>query len=225
MESDQEEVKFYRRHLAHPFTMVIYGPTGSGKTRWVRRLIENSETVCEPPPRRIIYIYSIWQPIFADFRRMGVELVKGLSEGLMDQFDGSVPVWIILDDVMNEAMESDEVSKMFTQGSHHLNLSIIFIVQNLFMRSKRSDRAQSIYKNVHYGVYFNNPRDKTIMVNFAKQFAPKKSDALLKTFNWITQTPYNPMVIDFKQDTPEEVRIMSNVFGDPPSHALLIHQL
>lgn len=220
-----EQVKTYRRYFAHPFTMTVYGPTGSGKTRWLHRLIKEKATVSDPPPKRIVYVYSIWQPIFNDFKRMGVEMIKGIQEDFFLQFDGSIPVWIIFDDVMNEAMDSDLVSQLFTRGSHHLNLSVILVVQNLFMRSKRSDRAQSILKNVHYGVYFNNPRDKSIIVNFAKQFAPKNSQSLMKIFEWITRTPYNPMVIDFKQDTPNEVRVMSNVFGDPPSKTLLIHQI
>lgn len=215
----------YKRYLAHPFTMVVYGPSGSGKTQWIRRLIQNASLVSDPSPKRIIYIYSLWQPVFDEFKKLGVELVRNIPEGIMDQFDGSMPVWIILDDVMNEAFNNDEVAQLFTKGSHHLNISVIFLVQNLFMQSKQRDRAQSIYKNVHYGVYFNNPRDKTIMINFAKQFAPKKAGSLLKTFEWITKTPYNPMIVDFKQDTPEEVRVMSNVFGDPPSNSLLVHTI
>lgn len=221
----EEDTTLYTRYFAHPFTMIVYGPTGSGKTSWIRRLIENADVVSDPPPRRIIYFYSIWQPIFSEIKKLGVEFVKNLPDDLMSQFDGTIPTWIILDDLMMKAIESEEVALMFTQGSHHLNLSVIFLVQNLFVKGKYSDRAQSIYKNVHYGVFFYNPRDKVIMMNFAKQFAPRKTNALMKEFDRIVAIPYNPMVIDFKQDTPEEVRIMSNVFGDPPSSSLLVHRI
>ena len=45
----------------HPCTILVSGPTGCGKTRLVRRLIEPLEQLIEPPPQRIIWVYSEWQ--------------------------------------------------------------------------------------------------------------------------------------------------------------------
>ena len=210
----------YTRYFAHPFPMLVTGPTGCGKTQWIKKLIRCADTVCMPPPKRIIYVYSIWQPVFNELK--GVEFVKGLSEGFFGQFDGSIPCWIILDDVMDDAINSSSVANLFTKGSHHLNLSVIFIVQNLFKQGKYS---RDITQNIHYGVIFKNPRDKSIIANFAKQFSPGKSKALLDIFTLITKKPFSPMVIDFKTDTPDELRIMSNVFGEEPEGAIMIYQL
>ena len=142
----------------------------------------------------------------------------------MEQFDGRLPTWIILDDVMSDAMSDSNVADLFTKGSHHLNLSVIFMVQNLFKQGKFS---RDIGQNIHYGTFFANPRDKSVMINFAKQFAPGKSKRLLAIYDQITKKPYNPMCIDFKTNTPDELRIKENVFAEytTPDDVMKTHQL
>ena len=41
--------------LQHPFTMLVAGPTGCGKTRFTFKLIENASRIVQPSPRRIVY--------------------------------------------------------------------------------------------------------------------------------------------------------------------------
>jgi len=41
--------------LCHPFTAVVAGPTGCGKTAWILRLIDNVREKIEPVPTRISY--------------------------------------------------------------------------------------------------------------------------------------------------------------------------
>jgi len=43
--------------LQHPFTAVVAGPTGCGKSQFVLRLIDNVREMTEPPPTRIWYSY------------------------------------------------------------------------------------------------------------------------------------------------------------------------
>ena len=47
--------------IKHPCTIIVTGLTGCGKTRLVRRLIKPLEKIIEPPPQRIIWVYSEWQ--------------------------------------------------------------------------------------------------------------------------------------------------------------------
>ena len=48
--------------LQHPFTMVISGPTGSGKTEWTRKLFLSD--LITPAPDRIIWCFGQWQPLY-----------------------------------------------------------------------------------------------------------------------------------------------------------------
>ena len=44
--------------LCHPFTAIVSGLMGCGKTAWVLRLIDNIREMMEPVPRRIWYYYG-----------------------------------------------------------------------------------------------------------------------------------------------------------------------
>ena len=50
--------------LCHPFTAIVSGPTGCGKTAWVLRLVDNMHKMVEPVPRRIWYYYGEYQHAF-----------------------------------------------------------------------------------------------------------------------------------------------------------------
>ena len=40
--------------MQHPFTIIVDGYTQSGKSVWVKKLLENAKTTISPPPERII---------------------------------------------------------------------------------------------------------------------------------------------------------------------------
>ena len=43
---------------------------------------------------------------------------------------------IVIDDQMIEVGSDNRIVNLFTKGSHHRNLSVIYIVQNVFHRKK-----------------------------------------------------------------------------------------
>ena len=53
--------------LCHPFTAIISGPTGCGKTAWVLRLIDNIREKIEPVPSRIWYYFGEYQSAFNNY--------------------------------------------------------------------------------------------------------------------------------------------------------------
>jgi hypothetical protein len=67
------------------------------------------------------------------------------------------PKLIVLDDLMDTAY-STKVSQLFTKGSHHRNISLVLITQNLF---HQGPATRDISLNSKYIVVFKNPRDKT----------------------------------------------------------------
>ena len=67
--------------LHHPFTAVVAGPTGSSKSEWVLRLINQAKEIIEPPPSRIWYCYGEFQPTFNNYLQIH------FHEGLPDLSD------------------------------------------------------------------------------------------------------------------------------------------
>ena len=57
------------------------------------------------------------------------------------------PCLFILDDMLNDTYSSGLVCDLYTKGSHHRNISIILITQNMFHQSKH---CQDISLNAKY---------------------------------------------------------------------------
>ncbi len=140
-----------RFQFEHPFTCMVAGMTGSGKTVWVQSLLQQAQTVIDQPPERIIWCYSQWQPAYTQLLMMipTIEFVKGIPESLENDsyLDVNIRNLIIIDDQMIEAGKDNRIVNLFTKGSHHRNLSVIYIVQNLFHQGKGN---RSISLNSHY---------------------------------------------------------------------------
>jgi hypothetical protein len=62
-----------------------------------------------------------------------------------------------LDDLMDET--DQRVASLFTKKSHHRNISVMYIVQNLF-------HHRTISRNAHYMVLFQNLRDASQIMVF-----------------------------------------------------------
>ena len=96
-----------------------------------------------------------------------IEFVKGFPTVLeQDSYlDVNKRNLIVFDDQMIDASKDKRIMNLFTRGSHHCNLSVIYIVQNLFHQGKGS---RSISLSSHSSVLFKNPQILTL----AKQMYP-----------------------------------------------------
>ena len=200
----------------HPFTCVIAGPTGCGKTTWVKKFLKERSTLMHPPPENVVWAYGVWQP---EYREMMGREVNAWVEGIpdMESFDPKVNNLLIVDDLMLEADSS--LTKLFTKGSHHLNISILYLVQNLF---QNGTAHRTISLNAHYLVVFKNPRDANQITHFAKQMYPGNIKFLQEAYKDSTSnTPHGYLLIDLKQATPEHLRVRTSIFKDQPTHVYL----
>ena len=191
--------------LKHPLTCLVAGPTGCGKSVFTFKLISEAQELINPPPERIMYCYSMYQSIFDEFPQ--VEFHEGLPD--IAQFDGKLRYLLILDDMMTQV--NDSVSDLFTRVSHHKNLSVIFLTQNIFHQSKQN-RTMSL--NSHYLVLFKNPRDAMQVATLGRQMFPGKAKFLIEAFVDATSKPFGYLLIDLKADTEQKFRIRTNIFQD-----------
>ena len=179
----------------HPFTCIVAGPTGCGKTTVVTRLLRNASTMIDPSPVRVTWCYGEWQSAYENLDIPNLLL----EEGLPTSFDASKRNIVVLDDLMAETDE--RVTNLFTKKSHHCNTSDIYLVQNLFPKNKES---RTISLNSQYIMVFKNPRDVSQMTTLAKQMYPGRVKFVQEAFADATSTPYGYILVDLKQDTPED---------------------
>ena len=116
---------------------------------------------------------------------------------------------MVIDDLI---VETDErVTKLFTQKSHHCNISVIYLVQKVFPKGKES---RTISINAQYMVLFKNPQDITQVVNLAKQMFPGRVKYMPEAFRDATSVPHGYLFVDLKQYTSEHLRLRSNIIPD-----------
>ena len=113
----------------------------------------------------------------------------------------------------------DRVTKLFTKGSHHRNISVMYIVQNLFGKNKEQ-RTSSL--NSHYLVVFKNPRDASQITHLAKQMYPGKLKYVQESFKDATSVPHGYLLLDLRQETPDHLRLRTDIF--PPDHQVVYVQ-
>jgi hypothetical protein len=191
--------------LRRPFTCTVAGRTWSGKTHFVFRLIRHADQLIVTPPEKVVYCYGEFQPSFAEFSQ--VEFHEGLPD--VSRFDGKCRILLIIDDLMNEANQN--VCNLFTKLSHHRNVSVVFITQNLFHRNRH---IRTMNLNSHYLVLFKNPRDANQVATLARQMYPRKSKFVSEAFEDATKQPCGYLFVDLKPETDERYRIRTSIFPD-----------
>ena len=192
-------------HMKHPFTGIVAGPTGCGKSSWIKQLLNNPQKII-PRPEKIYWCYSEWQPLYETIE--DVEFVDGLLD--IDNLDKTTCKLIIIDDLMEEKDES--LTKLFTKGSHHRNTSVLYITQNIFEQHKDS---RTISLNAQYMIAFKSPRDPSQINHLARQMYPANSGYMLDAFLKATTKEYGYLFIDLTQTTPDNYRLRTSVFGRP----------
>ena len=206
-----------KSNFLHPFTMTVSGPTGSGKTHFVKSLLEKDKIT--PAPDRMLYLYKRWQPLYDKLKETvpGLEFVQGVPESLDKDsyFDPKKNNVIILDDMMSTAAKDQKIADLFTEGSHHRNLSVLNLTQNLFPQGKN---AVTQRRNTHYMVVFKSPMGQDHVRTLGCFTFPGKVKDFINIYHKATNKPHGYLVLDSKQSTPDNERLKINMFGEgePP---------
>ena len=189
----------------HPSTCIVAGPTGCGKITFVARLLRNAPSMINPAPEHVTWYYGEWQSAYENLDIPNVRL----EQGLPTVFDTGKRNVVVLDDLMAET--DGRVTDLFTKKSHHSNTSVIYLVQNLFPKHKES---RTISLNAQYKVVFKNPRDASQVTHLAKQMYPGRVKFVQDAFKNATSVPYGYLLVDLKQDTPEDMRLRTTILPD-----------
>ena len=107
---------------------------------------------------------------------------------------------IVLDDLMGLAVDSEIISKLFTQGRHR-NASVILLLQNAFPKGKHNT---SISRNAQYITLFRCPADRRQIGIMAERIFDKQKSLLMSIYNdvtikliltfWLLIKPIHPFV-------------------------------
>ena len=196
-----------------PTTMTISGTTGSGKSTWLYKLLKYRNDMFSTPPKNILMCYgSVWQPLFDKMEKElnTIEFHKGVpSESFITEFaNPEEHKIVILDDLMGEIANDVNVQSLFTKGSHHLNLTVIWLSQNLFSQGKI---MRTISINTHYIVLLHNPRVQQIKT-LGSQLGIGKS--IMEAYTDCMKTKYGYLVVDLCPHKTDDYIMKTNIFPE-----------
>ena len=204
----------------HPFSMLVVGPTQSGKTEFVKQMFE--ERLIHFPTKRegqILWFYNQWQPRYEMMENdFGVEFEQGLpdwSESL-EELDPEMHHILVFDDLMHQAVNNPLLSRLFTQGRHR-NASVILLMQNMFPKGKYNT---DISRNAQYLVLFRSPSDRKQINMIAERIFAENRFKFMQIYSQATSVPYGYVLIDNHPRTAPENQVVTDVFGICRRHPL-----
>lgn len=186
--------------LCAPFSMLVVGPSGSGKSVFVDKLLHHRQTMFNNPSEKVVWCYGIWQNFY---ETLPYEMHKDVPD---DKFLSRCDYTLVIDDMMDEAQ--DVVSAIFTKISHHNNINCIFLTQNLFPKGRQS---RNISLNAHYIILMKNTRDRAQISHLARQVYPRNSKFLVDAYQDATIKPYSYLFLDFKPQSDELMRVRTGI--------------
>ena len=149
-------------------------------------------------------------------KSLPIEFKEGLPD--IEDFDSKKNNLLILDDLMRESCKDTSIYDIFTVDSHHKNISVFFLTQNLFPKEKN---ARTISLNCNYIITTCNPRDRAQLFHLARQMYPDKMQYLLECFKDSMDKPYGYTVLDLTQTTPGYLRVQTGIC---PGEERIIYQ-
>ena len=103
--------------IRQPSSVIIAGPSGSGKSELVEQWLRYIN-VFQVKPNKIVYAYDRWQPRFDSMQKKdGIQFHRGLPDpGHLTQWFGRTRGGVL---VLDDLMEEGGQDKRFSSSQHH----------------------------------------------------------------------------------------------------------
>lgn len=199
-----------------PFTdcsnVCVSGSTGAGKSWWVYRLLK-CESAFVTKPQKILYCYGQFQELLARMENEfpNITMHDGIpsTETLQEFADGQHNV-VVLDDLQSCVVNSPTMERLFTQFSHHLRFSVIFLTQNPYVQGKYS---RTLFLNMHVLVLFKSMRCGNQIIALGKDMFPGKGQILSQAYDdAVMQNSFGYLVVDTGIHCDPKHRLRTRIF-------------
>jgi hypothetical protein len=209
--------------------MTICGPTQSGKTHKIVEIIDNIDDVIQPTPDKLLYLYTAEQASYDKIKEIicdkattsalktcefidctkGIPTIADIKPKLGDA------TLMVLDDLMVLAMttkeNADNLNNLASRDSHHLNISVMFVCQNL---NYGSGKLRNVRINCMYHLVFNNHTD-TRDIELIARNKGIRLPTLRKILTHVGKKQYGYVLFDGYAHSPANTRVRTGILpGD-----------
>ena len=193
----EDEINIFNK----PARLLVAGYSNSGKSFLVKKIVKKYRAVFN----KIILLGSD----FEDSSELNIIRDDDFNP-FMEHLTGQTLV--IFDDVIFNKKLISLAGEIFVRG-RHLNISCIFITQNLFLNN---NEFRQISLNATHIIVLRN-RDEKQIICFARSFL---SDDKIKKFltlykKVVTKEKHQHLLVDFTVDIDSPIAIRSNIVDGP----------
>jgi hypothetical protein len=209
-----------------PSGIMVAGASQSGKSQLVSQILQERYHMFTQVPKEVIYVYSVWDPKFDVLQSiLGGDVTFRTDIPTSEELQGlhhrsPVPRVLVLDDQIG-AFKDDQLGrdivKLATVLTHHCNLSVFYITQNLF----HGQIQREIGLQCQYLIVFSNARCHNQIRTLGSQvFGKGQLDYFTDAYRRATSRPHGFLLIDLHQQTPEKHKLKSHIL---PSEELIVY--
>jgi hypothetical protein len=184
--------------------VAILGKTNSGKSTFLRNLIECRDFIFREPVTRMVYVYKFQQDWFNDLS----DLVEFRMDSIPDDILPNGHNLLIIDDAGESSFE--EISNWFLRSARHTKTTIVFVYQTIF--NSASEAYKRIVNNTDVFVFTYQPKGRYQLSILFRQFFATKEEVknALRIYNDAMQVKYSYLVFDTRQAA--KYRFRTNIF-------------
>lgn len=201
--------------MKHPFRLMCAGASGTGKTTFVAKMLKNIKKMVDVGFDKIIFSYSQEQELYDQIKENNPDIiwVEGYDRNTDETYlsDKSQNKLIVFDDQMETLSNNLDFQTFFTKKSHHLNISVIFLVQNIYYKSKY---MRTINLNTTAYAIFKSPRDMSQVYLLSRQLYPGSSHFMIDSYKDATSHPFGYLIVDIDPRTLDKFRLRSSILPD-----------
>ena len=199
-------IKFLANH-----NTIIFGQTGAGKTHFILNVIKNK--LVHPFPNKLYYMYNVEQEFMKTWNtteHQPIKFIKGLD---FEQLDTSEPSLLVVDDLVLSTNKT--VAEMFILGSHHKQISLFYITQNLF---PNDPIFRIMSANAHYYILFHCQRHFRQVHTLARQiYVGEDLKRIINAYKRASEKPRGFIVLSFSPLLPQELTVVTDWCEPCPS--------
>ena len=115
---------------------------------------------------------------------------------------------LVLDDLIKEEGQDKRELDLFTKDSHHRNITVLYLTQDLFPPTKLS---KTINRNAPYIVAFKNPRDQTGIRTILLQAFSDRWRQVLRLFKRVRSRPFGYLMLDVHPASDDRYLLWSHL--------------
>jgi hypothetical protein len=192
--------------FVHPCSVVVFSPSGGGKTTLILRLIREREKFLDVEIDEILYFYNVWNEAFDGEK--DITFVK--DDQITIPEDGKKRI-VVVDDLVQSKLAQERLVSLFLVESHHKSCTVFYSSQMIFYNSKT--RAVSV--NAKVFCLFGSPRNYLSVANLFSQMI-YDTKYLKAIYKHATSDPHGFLMINLQKNMSEELRFCSRVFDSAP---------